>query len=146
MRCAGGSSATDLVSLATVEAAPVDWLWHRRIARGKLNLIAGQPGRGKSQITKYMAARISTGTNWPDGAPCSLGSVIFITCEDDAADTIVPRLMAAGADRTRCYLHALSDLGKDVPALEEKIMAIGDVAAVVIRARLPREVRREQRS
>ena len=122
----------DLTSLAEVQAVSVDWLWHRRIARGKLALIAGQPGRGKSQLSLYFAARVSTGSDWPDGAPCPLGSVVLVCCEDDESDTIVPRLIAAGADRARCFIHALTDLGKDVPRLAAKIKAIGDVALVVI--------------
>jgi putative DNA primase/helicase len=74
-----------------------------RIARGKLNLIVGHPGRGKSQLSLFMAALVSTGGLWPDGTPCDRGSVVLITCEDDMADTVVPRLVALGADRSRCH-------------------------------------------
>src|SRR5262249_34943710 len=48
-----------------VEAKHVDWLWHARLARGKLTLLAGEPGIGKSQISLDIAARISVGGNWP---------------------------------------------------------------------------------
>ena len=90
--------------LADIEPQPVRWLWPRRVALGKLNLLAGQPGRGKSTLTLYMAALVSNGGIWPDGSPCPRGNVAFITCEDDPADTLVPRLKAVGADLTRCHL------------------------------------------
>jgi putative DNA primase/helicase len=53
--------------MAEVEAEPVDWLWAGRIARGKLTLIAGDPGMGKSQIALDIVARISKGARSPDG-------------------------------------------------------------------------------
>ena len=90
--------------LADIEAVPIAWLWPQRLALGKLNLIAGQPGLGKSQLTGLFAARVTTGDRWPDGGRCPTGNVIFVSCEDDAADTIVPRLDAAGADRTRVHI------------------------------------------
>lgn len=90
--------------LSEVVPQPVRWLWKGMFARGKLNLIAGQPGRGKSQLALHFAATVSTGGRWPDGSPCEQGSVIIITCEDEAADTIVPRLMALGADLKACHI------------------------------------------
>ena len=53
--------------VADVEAKPVDWLWDARIARGKLTLVAGEPGLGKSQIGIDLHARLSAGALWPDG-------------------------------------------------------------------------------
>ena len=90
--------------LADVPPVPLTWLWQERLALGKANLIAGQPGLGKSQITALLAAHVTTGRPWPDGTPCPVGSVIMITCEDDAADTIVPRLCAAGGDCRRAHI------------------------------------------
>ena len=46
---------------ADIEAQPINWLWLGRIARGKITMIAGHPGLGKSQLTAYLAARVSTG-------------------------------------------------------------------------------------
>ncbi len=94
----------DAVCLADIEPEPVRWLWHNKIARGKLNMLAGHPGRGKSTLTLYLASLVSTGGHWPDGSLCDAGSVVLITCEDDAADTLVPRLMAMKADRSRIHL------------------------------------------
>src|SRR6266542_294107 len=54
--------------LSDVVPQPVEWLWPQRFAVGKLSLIFGDPGKGKSFITLDMAARVSTGANWPDGS------------------------------------------------------------------------------
>jgi len=63
-------------------------------------MIAGDPGLGKSLLTLHIASTVSRGGNWPvDVGRSPLGSVLIVSAEDDAADTIVPRLMAAGAVR-----------------------------------------------
>ena len=84
-----------------IEAKPITWLWPNRIAIGKQTLIAGDPGLGKSQLTAFLAAVVTTGGDWPCGeGRAEKGRVIMFSAEDDAEDTIVPRLIAAGAD---CY-------------------------------------------
>ena len=93
-----------LTIMSDIEAKPVTWLWQDRIAAGRLSLLVGMPGIGKSYLTADMAARVSTGQSWPDGSPCPVGSVLFLTAEDDPADTIRPRLDAHGADVERVYL------------------------------------------
>lgn len=132
--------------LADVQPEPVAWLWKRRFARGKLNILAGQPGLGKSQITALMAAKVTRGGTWPDGVPCPIGNVFFICCEDDAADTIVPRLDAAGADREKVHIvdwivekgdpgqgrRRSFDIGKDSEVIRDLCKEIGDVALIVI--------------
>jgi KaiC/GvpD/RAD55 family RecA-like ATPase len=77
---------------------PLRWLWPGRIPLGKLTLLIGDPGLGKSLLTADIASRITRGTPFPDSARCESGSVIFLSAEDDPADTIRPRLDAAGAD------------------------------------------------
>ncbi len=100
------STAPDLVSepvtisLADVKPQRVHWLWPGRIAIGKVTLLAGDPGLGKSVVTLDMAARVTAGVPWPDD-PNGMnppGSVVLLSAEDDVADTIRPRLDAAGAD------------------------------------------------
>jgi putative DNA primase/helicase len=132
--------------LADVAPEPIEWLWPRRFAKGKANLIAGQPGLGKTQTAVYMAARVSIGGEWPDGTRCPRGSVILICCEDDAADTIVPRLIAVGADLSRVHIldwiikktgenapsQQLFNLAHDIPTLASLVCKIGDVALIVI--------------
>jgi RecA-family ATPase len=77
---------------------------------GKLSLLAGDPGLGKSFITLDMAARVSRGTPFPDccNTPNPTGGVVLLSAEDDLADTIRPRLDAAGADVDR--IHALTTI------------------------------------
>ena len=133
-----------LLRMADVEPESVRWLWPDRIPRGRLTLLAGMPGQGKSFATCDIAARISTGSAWPDGAPCEQGSVLFVAAEDDPADTVRPRLDAHGADVRR--VHLLSGVrrhhnGKPVDAaftledlapLERALEDLRDVRLVVI--------------
>jgi putative DNA primase/helicase len=80
-------------------------VWHGRFFLGKIGIIAGEPGLGKSQIAAYMAAMVSTGGAWPlDEGTSRRGDVIYISAEDGAADTIRPRLEAAGADLDRVHI------------------------------------------
>src|SRR5262249_34355637 len=77
-------------------------LWQNRLARGKLTLLAGEPGIGKSQTVIDIIARISNGGFWPDGGRAPLGSSVILSAEDSANDTLRPRLEAAGGrSRTR---------------------------------------------
>ena len=57
-----------IVRAADVSPSAVDWIWDGRIARGKLTIVAGAPDVGKSQIGAYIAARITNGAHWPNGA------------------------------------------------------------------------------
>lgn len=87
--------------VSDVQAKPIEWLWPNVFALGKHSSIAGNPGLGKSQLSIFLAAAVSTGGALPDGSPCPSGDVLMITMEDDIADTIRPRLEAAGADLDR---------------------------------------------
>jgi hypothetical protein len=102
---------SELLSLATIKPEATDWLWHHRIPRGAQTISTGWPGVGKSQQQCYIVARASTGTQWPDGSPCPCGDTIMLTCEDSYAKTVVPRLLAAGANLER--VHALPIIRTD---------------------------------
>jgi len=139
---AAGPPGAIMRRLADVAAEPIAWLWPGRIARGKVTLLAGDPGLGKSYCSLDISARVTTGRAWPDGADaCERGSVILLSAEDDAADTIRPRLEAAGADLERVYIFdAIRDkqsrvrcfsLTADMAALEAKLADLG-VRLVVI--------------
>jgi hypothetical protein len=134
-----------VLCMAGVEAREVDWLWPGKIPLGRITLLVGRPGEGKSFATCDFAARISTGTPWPDGSPCPLGSVLFICCEDDPGDTIRPRLDAHHADcRNIHILRMVSRIGEDgkpretmfslldLAALEEAIKSLADLCLIVI--------------
>lgn len=101
---AADASGPVLTCLADVEARDVNWLWPGKIPLGRITLLVGRPGEGKSFLTIDAAARVSTGSPWPDGGACPRGSVLLISAEDDPADTIRPRLDAHGADVRRIHL------------------------------------------
>ena len=92
------------IKLSEVETQQVDWLWQRRIPLGKITLLDGDPGMGKSLLAINIAACVSTGQPMPDGAPGKQGNVILIAPEDAAEDTIKPRVEAAGGDPSRVLL------------------------------------------
>ncbi len=89
-----------LVNATDVEEERLTWLWYNRFLVGHVNIIAGDPGLGKSMIAIDAAARVSTGRSWPDGTTCTQGRVIYSTTEDGYADTVKPRLSAAEADHS----------------------------------------------
>jgi len=129
-----------------IAAEPTRWLWSGRIPLGKLTLLIGDPGLGKSLITVDIAARLSRGLAFVDGAECEPGGTIFLSAEDDAADTIRPRLDAAGTDVSRVHVLdavrvALADgsmtekgfsLESDIAHLESALVQFPDVRQVVI--------------
>jgi len=90
-----------LTNMASVTPERIAWIWEGYLARGKLTLLTGDPDLGKSQIALDIAARITRGTHFPQGAEAPVGEVLLITSEDDPHDTIAPRLEANGADVQR---------------------------------------------
>ena len=146
MASAGRNKDPILVRMSDVKPQEIDWLWKGRIPVGRLTLLSGVPGLGKSFLTVDMAARISVGRAWPDGSPCKLGSVVLVSCEDDPADTIRPRLDACGADTGR--VHVLTGVQRiepfrnkksetaftlaDLEPLDRALGQLGDVRLVVI--------------
>lgn len=88
-----------IVSANDVKVRKVEWVWHGRIPRGKLTTFAGQGGVGKTFVLNDIASRISNGDAWPDGSPGNLpAKVLYVSGEDDPEDTLVPRMIACGAD------------------------------------------------
>lgn len=119
-----------LVCLADVEPREIKWLWPGRVPMGRITLLVGRPGEGKSFLTTDMAARVTTGTPWPDGSDCPAGSVILISAEDDPGDTIRPRLDAHYADVRKVHLlSAVRRLGEDGQPYE-MLFTLADVAAL----------------
>ncbi len=98
-----------VVCLSDVKPESVSWLWRGRIPFGKLTLLDGDPGLGKSTLSLDLAARLSVGGTMPgDTTPVEAAATLLLTAEDGLADTVRPRLEAAGADVTR--IHALRDV------------------------------------
>ena len=89
-----------VTKMSSVTPKELTWLWPGRIPKGKITVFAGAPGVGKGLATCSLVAIATTGSEYPDEGigehePCD---VIMLSCEDDLEDTVVPRLMAAGAD------------------------------------------------
>jgi hypothetical protein len=94
--------AEELKTLDAIEPRSVTWLWPGRIPMGKVTILAGKPSVGKTTAVLDIVARVTAGGRWPDGERARRGSFLIVTAEDDYEDTIVPRLMAAGADLSKC--------------------------------------------
>jgi AAA domain len=136
--------ALDTVSAADVEMRELTWVWPDRFAVGKVGLLVGLPDEGKGQILFYVAAQITNGGAWPcNEGTAPKGSVILLTAEDDLHDTVVPRLAAAGADRSNVHIikmvktsadkgERMFSLVEDLELLRRKITEIGDVVMVQI--------------
>jgi putative DNA primase/helicase len=95
---------TFLIRASEIAPEPIAWLWKYWLARGKLHIIAGAPGGGKTTIYLSFAAIISSGATWPDGTRAKVGNVLIWTSEDGHADTIIPRLTRMGADLDRIFI------------------------------------------
>lgn len=140
------------VLLSEVVPEHVRWLWKGGIALGKLNLVDGDPGTGKSAATTDLAARVSVGKPWPDGAGCEAGGVVILSAEDGLADTIRPRFDAAGGDPSRAVaVSTVPDaegnerqiaIPDDLSVIEAAIERVGAVLVIVdpLMAFLPGEV------
>lgn len=129
--------------MADIKPEPIHWIWPGIIARGKLTVFAGDPGLGKSQLTAYIAAIVSNGGNWPvDNSQSPKGNVVIISAEDDAADTIVPRLEAVGADLSKVIIPDFVkgdedekrslNLRQDIQNLDAFLNEIGGAAVIII--------------
>jgi hypothetical protein len=81
----------DLVLVADVDREPIRWLWPERIPLGKVTVLDGDPGTGKSTLTLTIAAKVTTGSPFPDGSRPERSDAILLSAEDDIADTIRPR-------------------------------------------------------
>lgn len=123
----------------------VRWLWQGRIPLGNITVLDGDPGLGKSVFTTDLAARVTVGRRFPDGAPCGVekdgAGVVMLNAEDSFSNTVGPRFDAAGGDSGRAvWLSEVTDeaepehvrpvsLPEDIALLEG---AIGRVAARLV--------------
>src|SRR4051794_26995265 len=93
---------SDLIALAAVPPAQVEWLWQDRIPLGAITLLDGDPGTRKSTLSLNIAACVSTGRALPGSSmPPISGGVLLLGEEDGLGDTVRPRLERMGADLRR---------------------------------------------
>ncbi|MGH3584576.1 MAG: AAA family ATPase, partial [Mycobacterium sp.] len=93
-----------MTRLADVKPEAVEWIWPGWLPAGKLVTLDGDPGLGKSTLAIGIGAIMTTGGRWPDGTACTVvGDVLLMSGEDGIADTVRPRLDAAGADVTKVH-------------------------------------------
>jgi hypothetical protein len=136
-----GTASVQLVRGSDIVPEQIKWLWPGYLAQGKMHVLAGAPGGGKTTIALRLAAIVSTGGGWPGGGSCPVGNVVIWSGEDGIEDTLVPRLLAAGADMSRIHfvgdvrdadgVHSF-DPAKDAPALQAAIKRAGGASFVIV--------------
>jgi AAA domain/Bifunctional DNA primase/polymerase, N-terminal/Primase C terminal 1 (PriCT-1) len=129
----------------SIQPKRVRWLWRGRILADKLNVFSGEPDVGKGMTTVDLAARLTRHLDFPDGKNELDGpkDVVFLSSEDDMEDTIVPRLIVAGADMKRIHFVQISEnstgtleegivcLDRDLPCLEEIVKLHPDIVLII---------------
>ena len=138
-----GQSVVLLQCAADVKPQPVLWLWPDWLPVGKLTVLAGAAGTGKTTLALSLAAVVTRGGEWPGGTVCAHpGQVLVWSSEDDPADTLVPRLMTGGADLRKvhfvCNVAATDgelipfDPARDMPLLSERMAQMSDVRLLIV--------------
>ena len=133
----------ELIRAQDVPVMPISWLWPGYLALGKVHILCGSPGVGKSTLALKFAASTSTGVGWPDESLTSHGNVVIWSGEDDPADTLVPRLILSGARTDRVFIVGntmdIESGGKrpfrpdiDIPFLQKRIRETGNVKLLIV--------------
>lgn len=135
-------ASVELVKAASIRMTALRWLWPGFLAQGKMHILGGAPGCGKTTICLSLIATVTRGDRFPDGARCgATGNAIVWSGEDDPADTLTPRLAAAGADLARVYFvgpvsdgdgKRPFDPARDTAALRQAIASIGGAAILMV--------------
>ncbi|WP_407485476.1 AAA family ATPase [Acinetobacter baumannii] len=136
-------SSLQIVNMANIQAQAINWLWYGWLPLGKMTILAGAGGCGKTNLSLALIATITTGGSFPDGSKCeNVGKVLIYSTEDDPADTLLPRLMANGADVSKIDIIAgrINDKGEnepfdpsqDFPKIEQYIKANPDIKLLMI--------------
>ena len=130
-----------LLSAADINPEPIEWLWSGWLASGKLHMLAGVPGTGKTTLALAMSAALSLGGMWPDKTCAAAKGVVIWSGEDDPKDTLVPRLLAMGADVNRIRFvgrvgddqqSRVFDPAEDIKLLQAAIQTVGDVGLLIV--------------
>lgn len=114
------SAELKLINMSDVQAEEIKWLWYPFIAYGKMTIVQGDPGDGKSTLVLNIAAKLSRGERLePEMNIDNPVNVIYQTAEDGLADTVKPRLDQAGADCSR--ISIIDESEKSLSMIDERI-------------------------
>lgn len=125
----------------TIVPEPINWLWNGWLACGKMHIIGGAPGCGKTTIACKLAATVTTGALWPDGTRAPVGDVVIWSGEDDIENVLAPRMIASGADMKRVHFivglrengkEVSFDPSKDLSKLEDSLSELSNVRLLVV--------------
>lgn len=108
-----------LIRMSEVETQEVRWLWYPYIPQGKLTIIQGNPGEGKTTLALWIAAMCSQGTALTGMDPSSPITILYQTAEDGLGDTIKPRLISAGAELSR--IQCIDETERSLSLLDNRI-------------------------
>ncbi len=108
-----------IIRMSDVELTPVDWLWKPYLPFGKLSVLQGNPGEGKTYFAMHLAAACTNGKLLPNMERMEPFNVIYQTAEDGLGDTVKPRLIEAGADLDRVL--AIDDSEVQLTLSDERI-------------------------
>ena len=135
------AQTVELIRASDLTPEPIAWLWPGWLAAGKMHILGGAPGTGKTTISMAVASTVTTGGRWPDGSKSAVGNVVIWSDEDDPKDTLVPRLLLSGADLKRVYFisdvfegneRRSFDPAKDMEPLRRRLENIGDVRLLIV--------------
>ena len=122
---------SDLVRMDHIRSENIEWLWYPYIPYGKVTLIHGNPGDGKTFLAIAIAAAVSSGKPLPGDINAKPGIVIYQTAEDGLGDTIKPRLDSLGANNKNIYI--INEDNKDLTLTDERIgMALDETKAKLL--------------
>ena len=108
-----------VIKMSDVEEKVVQWLWYPFIPFGKVTLIQGNPGKGKTWLAMALCAYCTAGRKLPNALPIEPFNVFYQTAEDGVGDTIKPRLAKCGADMTR--VRFINEEEKQLSMTDERI-------------------------
>lgn len=127
---------------SNIKPQSITWLWDGWLPAGKLTILAGTAGTGKTTLALGLAATLTSGGMWPDHNRCKeRGNVLIWSSEDNPDDTLVPRLIASGAVMSRChFIEGITQNGEkmpfdpsqDISELHKAVERIGGVSLLII--------------